>query len=420
MNVPPARVLLLVPTSTYKVADFLEAAERLGIAVTVGSERQQALEELASGGGTVTLDLDDPARLAAQVAAAHARTPFAGVVGADDDTVVAAALAAQALGLSGNSPEAAAASRDKLESRERFGRAGLRTPRHRTFAIDGSPEAAAGEVGYPCVLKPLFLSGSRGVLRANDPGEFAASFRRIRALLLRPGVARKGGAAARRILVEEFVPGPEIALEGLLERGALRTLAVFDKPDPLDGPTFAETLYVTPSRHLPNVLRAAEREVAAGCRALGLAEGPVHAELRLRGGTEPWLLEIAARTIGGLCARSLRFGAGIGLEELVLRHAVGLEVGSPHREAPAAGVLMLPVPSAGRVVRLAGVRAAKQVAGIVDVVYTVHRGASVEPLPEGDRYLGFVFARGGDPGVVEAALREAWGRLEIGIEAPGS
>ena len=416
MSAGARRVLLLVPTSTYKVADFLDAAGRLGIAVTVGSERKQALEDLAAGGGTVTLDLDDRERLAEQVRAAHARTPFAGVVGADDDTVIPAAVAACALGLPGNPPEAAAASRDKLASRERFAAAGLRTPAYRTFSINGSPEAAAGDVGYPCVLKPLFLSGSRGVLRADDPGGFAASFRRIRTLLLRPEVARKGRDSARRILVEEFVPGPEIAVEALLERGALRTLAVFDKPDPLDGPTFEETLYVTPSRHSSAAIAAAEAEVAGGCRALGLVEGPVHAELRLRDGRQPWLLEIAARTIGGLCARTLRFGAGIGLEEIVLRHAAGLRADVSARERDASGVVMLPVPSAGKVTRLAGTRAAKRVPGIVDVVFTVHRGARVEPLPEGDRYLGFVFARGADPAQVEASLREAWSRLDIGIE----
>ena len=295
----------------------------------------------------------------------------------------------------------------------------MRAPSWTTFPVADGPDAVARAVRYPCVLKPLFLNASRGVLRANDPGEFTAAFGRIRNLLHRPAVRKAlvehGDDAARTILVEDYLPGVEVSLEGVLVDGDLRTLAMFDKPDTPDGPTFEETLFVTPSR-LPHEIRSAVvAEVATACDALGLREGPVHAELRVQDGV-PWILEVAARTIGGLCARALRFGAGISLEQVVLRHALGLPLGEIVREADASGVLMLPVPRAGRLRDVRGVDTARAVEGIEDVRITVERGGAIEPAPEGNRYLGFVFARAPTPEAVERALREAQARLEVHID----
>jgi biotin carboxylase len=336
------------------------------------------------------------------------------VVGADDESAVLAAAAAAALGLRHNPVGAVRATRNKVTMRRRFARAGLNAPRCRQVALDESPRRIAGEVPYPCVLKPLGLSASRGVIRADDEVSFVSGFERILAILSRPDV-RRSGVPRHALLVEDFVSGPEFALEGLLENGSLRLLALFDKPDPLDGPLFEETIYVTPSRLGQAERDALVREAAAGCRALGLREGPVHAELRLHGG-EPWLIEIAARTIGGLCSRTLRFGAGVSLEELVLRHALGLGVEDAERREEGAGVMMIPVPRAGVLREVHGLARARAVPLVEDVELTVHRGTELVPLPEGHAYVGFIFARGPGPAGVERALREAHRSLDFVVD----
>jgi biotin carboxylase len=267
------------------------------------------------------------------------------------------------------------------------------------------------------VLKPLVLSASRGVIRADDEATFAAAFERIRAILRAPDVAEQGEGTGE-ILVEAFVPGVEVAVEGLLEGGTLRPLAVFDKPDPLDGPFFEETIYVTPSRH-PEPTRAAIVDVTTrAARALGLSDGAVHCELRLRPtapGVEPVVLEIAARSIGGLCGRTLRFGTGMSLEELILRRALGRAVPSFERQRAAAAVMMIPIPRGGVLEEVRGLDEARAVASIEDVTISLTKGQEVVPLPEGSRYLGFIFSRAATPEQAEAALREAHRHLEFVI-----
>src|SRR6185503_17135 len=273
------------------------------------------------------------------------------------------------------------------------------------------PAARAAEIEYPCVLKPLSLSASRGVIRANDAREFVAAFRRISAILEMTDVSLPD-EARRALLVEEFIPGVEVALEGLLVGGTLHVLAIFDKPDPLDGPFFEETIYVTPSR-LPAPTQARVAAVTRdACSALGLTEGPIHAELRVneRG---PFVLEVAARSIGGLCARTLTFGTGLSLEDLILCHALGRPLESLERERRAAGVMMIPIPRAGCLVSVSGVEEARAVGAVEDVVITMHPGQEVIPLPEGWQYLGFIFARAETPAAVEGALREAHARLRF-------
>src|SRR5882724_457853 len=317
------RVLLLLPTTTYKARDFLEAAAELGVEAVVGSDQPQVLESIAPG-RTLTLPLQD-ARASAHVIEEFARfRPLQAIVPTDDQTAVVAAHASKALGLPHNPPEAAQAARRKDLLRERLQAAGVRTPRHRLLPADPPPNdaglmALAAVQTYPCVLKPLFLSASRGVIRADSAQELVTAFRRIHALMARPEVIARGDADERRfILAEEYVPGPEVALEGLLTRGQLRVLAIFDKPDPLDGPFFEETLYVTPSRLPGGVQEAIAASTARTVQALGLREGSVHAELRVND-QGPWMIEIAARSIGGLCSRTLRFDAGLSLEEVILR-----------------------------------------------------------------------------------------------------
>jgi biotin carboxylase len=284
-------------------------------------------------------------------------------------------------------------------------------PRFAAAAPGADVAALARAVGLPCVVKPVGLSGSRGVIRADDAEAAAEAAARVRAIL-----EDAGEDPEATLLVEEFAPGREVAVEGLLRGGRLEILAVFDKPDPLDGPYFEETIYVTPSRLEPDALARVEALTAEGARALGLSEGPVHAELRVDG-SRVRVLELAARSIGGLCARSLRFGLGVSLEELVLRHALGRSLEGMRREPEASGVMMLPIPAAGRLERVEGQAQAREVPGIAGLELSIRPGRLVRPLPEGDRYLGFLFARGSTPAEVEAALREAHGRLRV-VVAP--
>jgi len=416
------RLLLLLPTVTYRTVAFVEAARRLGIAVTVASERPSTFER-ANPAGLVTLDFADPAHAAAQARAFARAHPVHGVVAVDDDTAVVAAAVAQELGLRGHPVAAARAARDKHQQRQLLAAAGVAVPRFELLTIAADPERVAGRAAYPCVLKPLRLSASRGVVRADDVQSFVAAFRRLQAILEQPDVAGCG-EWARHILVEEFVPGREVAVEGLVAGGSLQVLAIFDKPDPLDGPFFEETIYVTPSR----LARTAQQAIAACAQAavdaLGLREGPIHAEIR-HNDRGAWLIELAARPIGGRCSGALRFGAGetgkgkgeaLSLEEIIIRHALGMELPTLERERQASGVMMIPVPGAGVLRGVRGVDAAVAVPLVEEVVITAHAGQALVPWPEGSRYPGFIFARGESSEAVEAALRAAHARLEFLIE----
>ena len=406
------RLLLLLPTTTYRTHDFLEAGRTLGVEVVCASERPNTLEAQLPD-HFLTLDFADPDGAAGTVAAFSRSHPIRAVVGVDDLTAVTAAAIAERIGLTSSGVAAVTTARDKYQMRECLAAAGLLIPRYRRLALKEDPFLAARGVGFPCVLKPLVLSASRGVIRANNVDQFIAAFRRIAALLQRDDVTVSGDGA-EYLLAEAFIPGIEVALEGLLIGGRLHTLALFDKPDPLDGPFFEETIYVTPSR-LPDEVRQRIGDVTAvACAALGLVEGPVHAELRVNA-AGPWVLEVAPRSIGGLCSRTLRFGTGVTLEELILRHALGRPIESLDRERQAAGVMMIPIPRAGRLRRVDGEAEARAVPGIADVTITAHPDQALVPLPEGWQYLGFIFARGETPAVVEAALRDAHARLRFDI-----
>jgi biotin carboxylase len=392
----------------------------MGVPVVVGTDRCHRIEDaFGPTEGLLSIDYRKPTEAAEEIARAAIREPIVGVVPVDDGTAVIAALAAERLGLPRNPPAAARRTANKLAQREALAAAHLPVPWFRAFPLAGGPDAAAAAVPWPCVLKPLGLSGSRGVIRADDPDSFRAAWRRIQAIL---SVARsdrkpREDGEGNHVLVEAFVPGAEVALEGLLRNGRLELLALFDKPDPLDGPYFEETLYVTPSRHPAALQEEVVRTLAAAARALGLQEGPIHAEARL-GPAGPVVLEVAARTIGGLCARALRFGAGASLEEIVVAHALGMPLDSIRRESRASGVMMLPIPCRGVLHGVTGLEDARSVAGVEDVVVTAPVGREVVPLPEGDAYLGFLFARGETPGAVEASLREAHRRLSFDIRTP--
>jgi len=407
------RVLLVMRTRTYRARAFLEAAERLGVAVTVATERDQPLATLAPG-GTLALDFRNARRARAQVLDFAQRYPLDAVVGVDDDTTILAAQLAETLGLEHNPVEAVKAARFKDVMRLALGEAeGVLSPKFWTLSTDDDPSQFAERVPYPCVLKPLSLAASRGVIRADNPHEFTAAFDQIVSILRETDLDPQDPGATQ-VLVEEFMPGREVAVEGLLIDGALTTLALFDKPDPLDGPYFEETIYVTPSRlgsaEQALISDAAQRAAAA----LGLRTGPVHAELRLneRGA---WIVEVAARSIGGLCSSILRFGDTTSLEEIILRQATRLELTSLRREQRPAGSMMIPIPAEGRLQEVRGLAEAEAVPGIDEVTISIACGEQVVPLPRASRYLGFIFAHADTPAAVEHALRRAHSLLKFDI-----
>lgn len=408
------RVLLLLPTTTYRTKAFIDAALRIGVDVVAASERPSTLEN-KNPAGLVTLDFLDPGLAAQQASKFAEQFTVDAVIPVDEDTAVVAASIAQALGLKHNSPESARAAKNKHIMRELLSRAGVRVPGYWHFTLDDDIGEVGSRVTYPCVVKPVFLSTSRGVMRADSPAEFAYAVERLAGILSIKEVARRGGLVAREVLAEEFIPGREVAVEGLLIEGELRVLAIFDKPNPLDGPFFEETIYVTPSR-LPESAQTDIRETtAAAARSMGLERGAIHAELRVNG-QGAWVIEVAARAIGGLCSRALRFSGGASLEELILRHALDGDVAQFERESNAAGVMMIPIPRAGVLREVRGIEEAKRIAHIEDVIITAHLTQQILPPPEGASYFGFIFSRAPSADEVEASLGEAHRRLEFVIE----
>ena len=379
----------------------------------VASEGEHSLVPGIADG--LRVDFAHPRAVLELVTAAHRHRPITGVVATDDATVEIANRAAAALGLAHNAPSAAGITRRKDLARAALAAAGLPVPAVWRVDLRRPLPAQLADIAFPCVVKPLALSASRGVIRADDPQGLEAACRRTAAIVHGASGATTAPEERDTLLVESFVPGPEIALEGMLAGGELSVLAIFDKPDPLEGPFFEETLYVTPSRLPPVVQALAARRVREGCAAYGLAEGPIHAELRIHGG-DAWVVEIAGRTIGGDCARLFTFGSGTSLERLVLERALGRSPEAPFYDADrAAGVLMIPTPGAGVLRRVEGVLAASRLPGIREVTIAVREGYAVTPLPEDGSYLGFVFALGDSPAGVEASLRRAQDTLRVVI-----
>jgi biotin carboxylase len=407
------RVLILAATTAYQVDDIASAARRLGVEVVLGTDRCHVLADVWPV-GALALDFRHPERAAEQVLQTAATHPIDGVVATDEKTALIAALVAGRLRLPHASVAAARVASNKARFRAALRAAGVPQPAGEVVPAGADPGPAAERAGYPVVIKPLHLSASRGVMRADGPRELAARAERLAQLLADPAVAAIDPDAAGHIMVEQFVPGPELAFEGLLAHGELHTLALFDKPDPLDGPFFAETIYVTPSRLSAREQAQVVDAVARAADAIGLDEGPVHAELRAPRDRRPVVLELAARSIGGLCGRVLRFGAGISLEEVIVAHAVGLDPGELVRAGePASGVMMLPVHEPGVLVEVTGEDKARAVAGVRDLVVTVRVGEALVPLPEGHSYAGFLFAAGDSPEEVVASLRAAAARLRF-------
>lgn len=402
------RVLVIVPNDSYRAADFAAAAEALSVDLAIASEERPPLRP---DDRFVEIDCHDPAGSAAAVADLATHTPIDAIVAADDAGVEIAALASAALGLPSSPPAAAAATIDKSSARRLLAAGEVPQPRFALLGPQDDAESVVRAFGGPVVIKPTMLSAGRGVLRVDRPEDAAASTARIRAIVEEAG--RNGDAP---LLVERYVDGPEVSVEGIVWGGEVEILAIFDKPLPMAGPAFEETIFVTPSRLDPPVLAEVERVTAAAVAALGLTEGPIHAELRVEEG-KPVVIEIAGRTIGGLCGRALRFGLlGAPLETMVLRHALGMRKTSLRREPGASGVLMIPIPGSGKLRSVDRVDEVRALPGVVSVDITAPLGSRVAPPPDGDRYLGFVFARAQHPSAVESTLRAARDIVEVEVE----
>ena len=411
------RLLLLATTTGYQIRSFGEAAEKLDVRVSFASDRCDQLDDPWRD-RAIPVRFHDTSATINTVLRAFDQKPPDGIIAVGDRPVVLAAHVAESFGLPWHPVAGARASRNKLVSRSAMEAGGVRVPWFQPLSFTDAPNELARTLPYPVVVKPLAMSGSRGVIRANDTREFVDAFERLRALCAQPDVLVERDPAHRGLLVESFIPGKEFAVEGWMTNGWLTVLAIFDKPDPLDGPFFEESIYITPSREASEVQEAIEREVASAAAALGLRHGPIHAECRVNE-LGVHMLEIAGRPIGGLCSRALRFvapGRDASLEELLLRHALGENV-SAYRRAPAAsGVMMIPIPRAGIFKGVEGEDEARAVPDVTDVLITMKRDSLLVPMPEGKSYLGFIFARGESPHDVEQALRAAHAKLRFRID----
>ena len=393
------RVLLVAATTGYQVREFAEAARALDVELVLATDRCHILDN-PWGDNAAPVRFEDPEQ---GIDALAARGPFDGILAVGDRPACVAAQAAEHLGnLRFHPAEAARAAANKLLSREHFRAAGMLVPEFRRMA---PVDALTANVRYPCVLKPLDSSASRGVIRANNRQEFLAAAERIARMQVGD------------LIVEDYIPGREFALEGVVTAGKLQTLAIFDKPDPLEGPYFEETIYLTPSREPLNVQRSIRETAQAAVTALGLTDGPVHAEMRVND-QGIWILEAGARPIGGLCARVLRFAAPFcTLEQLLLRHALGEDVSNATLAPGSHGVMMIPIPHAGVYRGVQGLEDARKVPGIEDIVITAKEGQELLPLPEGSTYLGFLFFRNSSADLVLDGLRQVHERLKFVFSA---
>jgi len=410
----PVRILILASKLGYQTRAFTDAAKKLNLEIFFGTDRCHKLEDPWSD-GALALHFENPESAAAEVATQMAAKRPDAILALGDRPTATAAYAARAFGILANSPESVEICRNKLRQRETLRRANLPVPDFFDFAMSENLEFVLARAKFPCVLKPLSLSASQGVIRANDESEFREAVLRIRALLESPEIQVQREPNLDRILVETYIPGREVAIEGLLTEGTFRAMAIFDKPDPLAGPYFEETIYVTPSRLPESEQRALIDCAARSVAALGLVTGPIHAEFRINE-KGPWVIEIAPRPIGGLCARALRFGdEKISLEELILRQALRMPGGNLDREKAAAGVMMIPVPKSGIFERVEGQSDGEKISGIESIIITARQHDFIAAWPEGASYLGFIFAAGENPGFVEGALRQAHAKLHFQI-----
>jgi len=415
-----SRVLLVAATTGYQIRSFGEAAERLNVELVLATDRCHVLDDPWRD-NAIAIKFQNEVEAVRTIADALADRPVGGVLAVGDRPALIAALAAEVLGLPGSPPNAVRIAGNKLLTRVRLREANFPAPWFEAVQLDERAQDVADRVSFPCVVKPLTLSASRGVMRVDTRDQLEEAMRRVRRVLQLSDVAGSRHSSDLTVLVEQYLPGREVVVEGVLTNGVLQTFAVFDKPDPLDGPFFEETIYLAPSVVTDRAEREIAQTVGRAVAVFGLTDGPVHAECRI--GTDGvFVLEIAPRPIGGLCARALRFsapgGGTVSLEQVLLRHAMAESVCEYRREDRASGVMMIPIPKDGLYKSVGGLESARAVKGIEEIVITAQRDQRIRPLPEGGSYLGFIFARAEQPGQVELALKAAHGCLRFDIAKP--
>jgi biotin carboxylase len=397
---------------------FSVAASRMGVEIVYATDRCDQLEDPWRD-QAIAVRFHEEWRSADTLLKALETRPVQGIIAVGDRPTVLAAHVARLLNLAGHPADAALLARDKRLMRQRLESAGISVPFSMTVPAAADPATLISRVAFPCVIKPTVLSGSRGVMRADDALSFATAFARLARLLASPEVRELHDSESDVIQIERYIPGDEYAVEGVMEQGQLRTLAIFDKPDPLEGPFFEETIYVTPSRAPMPVQQRISQTIAASVRALGLYHGPIHAECRVND-NGVHVIEVAARPIGGLCAEALKFvkdeGPRVGFEELLLRHAMGESLAGWTREPEASAVMMIPIPKGGVYRKVEGLEAARAIPGIDNVQITAKPDQKLVPLPEGSSYLGFIFAHGATAKEAERAVRDAHARLSFRID----
>ncbi len=403
------RLLLISFHNSYRIAPYIKAAIKLGLEVTIASEGKHSLvSEVANG---LHVDFGDAEASLAEILKAHRVKPFIGILGSDDLTVELAAHAASALGLPHNPPQAALYSTRKDLARAQLALADCPVPIHCLLDMSQPIKKQMAGLPWPCVLKPLNMSASRGVVRVDNETEFLLACQRLQAII----ETASGKFEQQHLLIEDYIDGSEIAYEGYLYNGMLHTITIFDKPEPLVGPYFAETIYVTPSSLNADLQQQIKDVIQKACTAYGLRTGAVHAECRIDKENKVWILEIASRTIGGDCARMLD-NENFAIEELAISLAIDqpIKVSMPEK---ARGAMMIPIKEKGLLKRVEGLLEANKIKNIDKIDIIIREGHELLPLPEGNQYLGYIFASAEKPEQVTAAIKEAYACLEF-VTAP--
>ena len=404
-------VILIIPSASYRTSPFMDAVSKLELKVLVLTDKSQVFSEDYPD-NVIIMNFESWLVHIDNIREWSVKHDLKAVLGVDEESIVLAARLSEVLGLVHNSLESVKLTKDKFLMRNALKDAGLKSPWFKRFSVHQAPQELVNEISFPSILKPTFLSASQGVVLANNIEEFKRAFEMLSKLLARAEVKKRGGEQANWILVEEFLPGKEVSLEGIVSNGKLKELAIFDKPETLDGPTFPETILITPTLLDKNLQVSLFETAQTALEALGIIRGPVHIEFRINE-NGIFILECAARSIGGLCTKVLEFKGGMSLEELILRSALGRNIAKANFSGTAKGVLMMPINNKGILREVRGTEAALAVNGITGLQTTIKSGGILEPLPEGGRYLGFIFAEGKDQNSVLKNLKKAWAKIEI-------
>ena len=403
------RLLLVSHHNSYRIAPYIKAALNLGLEVTIASQGKHSLvTEVANG---LHIDFDDVNAAHKEILKENQKRPFTGILGSDDQTVELAAYAAKTLKLPHNPPRAALYSHRKDLARAQLSLTGCPVPIHCLLDLNLPVKNQMAGLPWPCVIKPLNMSASRGVIRTNNKDEFITACERLRPII----ADSQEEFEQRHLLIEDYIDGIEIAYEGFLQNGELETITIFDKPDPLTGPYFAETIYVTPTALSDELQLSIKKVIQKACLAYGLRSGAIHAECRIDSENRIWILEVASRTIGGDCARVLD-NENFSIEELAILLAIGQPV-TPYIAEQARGVMMIPIRQKGLLKRVEGLLQASKIKHIDKIDIIIGEGHELIPLPEGNQYLGYIFASAESTEQVTAAIREAYALLKF-VTAP--